>query len=116
MNWRIVRGWMVCPFFFSRRRRHTSLVSDWSSDVCSSDLERLMIAVAARALLGDLQQPGSLPAAGDAGALARDHESFDDHGDADVDGERDSSSLREGGIAAAQAQRRRAGAADLGAR
>src|SRR5262249_15329023 len=24
--------------FFSRRRRHTRLVSDWSSDVCSSDL------------------------------------------------------------------------------
>src|SRR5437016_10267905 len=27
----------VC-FFFSSRRRHTRLVSDWSSDVCSSDL------------------------------------------------------------------------------
>src|ERR1019366_4067503 len=27
-----------CPFFFSSRRRHTRLVSDWSSDVCSSDL------------------------------------------------------------------------------
>src|SRR5258706_3411218 len=28
-----------CPrcFFFSSRRRHTRLVSDWSSDVCSSD-------------------------------------------------------------------------------
>src|SRR5262249_56287353 len=26
--------------FFSRRRRHTRLVSDWSSDVCSSDLRR----------------------------------------------------------------------------
>src|SRR5258706_5100374 len=25
-------------FFFSGRRRHTRLVSDWSSDVCSSDL------------------------------------------------------------------------------
>src|ERR1019366_6420083 len=25
--------------FFSSRRRHTRLVSDWSSDVCSSDLE-----------------------------------------------------------------------------
>src|SRR5258706_508469 len=24
-------------FFFSSRRRHTRLVSDWSSDVCSSD-------------------------------------------------------------------------------
>src|SRR5437016_2099524 len=28
-------------FFFSSRRRHTSLVSDWSSDVCSSDLNRM---------------------------------------------------------------------------
>src|SRR5262249_20256978 len=26
-------------FFFSSRRRHTILVSDWSSDVCSSDLD-----------------------------------------------------------------------------
>src|SRR5437016_4303291 len=28
-------------FFFSSRRRHTRLVSDWSSDVCSSDLHPL---------------------------------------------------------------------------
>src|SRR5438093_4513268 len=28
----------TCVFFFSSRRRHTRLVSDWSSDVCSSDL------------------------------------------------------------------------------
>ena len=26
-------------FFFSSRRRHTRFTSDWSSDVCSSDLE-----------------------------------------------------------------------------
>src|SRR5262245_64800217 len=25
-------------YFFSSRRRHTSCLSDWSSDVCSSDL------------------------------------------------------------------------------
>src|ERR1019366_1786388 len=30
---------LECFFFFSSRRRHTRLVSDWSSDVCSSDLE-----------------------------------------------------------------------------
>src|SRR3989339_1760996 len=30
-------GGTVC-FLFSSRRRHTRLVSDWSSDVCSSDL------------------------------------------------------------------------------
>src|SRR5574341_434045 len=31
--------YLVCwAFFFSSRRRHTILVGDWSSDVCSSDL------------------------------------------------------------------------------
>src|SRR3989454_10513716 len=33
-------------FFFSSRRRHTRLQGDWSSDVCSSDLQRV-------ALVGD---------------------------------------------------------------
>src|SRR5258705_5929536 len=28
----------VLLFFFSSRRRHTRCLSDWSSDVCSSDL------------------------------------------------------------------------------
>src|ERR1039457_7442452 len=28
-----------CFFFFSSRRRHTRLQGDWSSDVCSSDLD-----------------------------------------------------------------------------
>src|SRR6266446_10235615 len=28
----------MCCFFFSSRRRHTRLQGDWSSDVCSSDL------------------------------------------------------------------------------
>src|SRR5215469_7110586 len=36
---------MTCFFFFSSRRRHTSSLRDWSSDVCSSDL-------------GTLRQPG----------------------------------------------------------
>src|SRR5256885_8517567 len=31
----------VVYFFFSSRRRHTRLQGDWSSDVCSSDLQRL---------------------------------------------------------------------------
>src|SRR5262245_54453036 len=30
-----------CLFFFSSRRRHTRCLSDWSSDVCSSDLPRV---------------------------------------------------------------------------
>src|SRR5690242_20829779 len=29
----------TASFFFSSRRRHTRLTCDWSSDVCSSDLE-----------------------------------------------------------------------------
>src|SRR2546426_2775271 len=31
-------------FFFSSRRRHTRLQGDWSSDVCSSDLQTFKIA------------------------------------------------------------------------
>src|SRR5438093_12272387 len=61
----------VC-FFFSSRRRHTRLVSDWSSDVCSSDLaclrrpelveERRRAAVAARDLLSRLlEEAGAEP-------------------------------------------------------
>src|SRR5882724_2525517 len=30
---------MFVFFFFSSRRRHTRCLSDWSSDVCSSDLK-----------------------------------------------------------------------------
>src|SRR5438874_13478179 len=30
---------LVPPFFFSSRRRHTRSLRDWSSDVCSSDLQ-----------------------------------------------------------------------------
>src|ERR1039458_4232083 len=29
---------LISTFFFSSRRRHTRCLSDWSSDVCSSDL------------------------------------------------------------------------------
>src|SRR5215213_7017020 len=48
-------GIIDCFFFFlSSRRRHTSLVSDWSSDVCSSDLagvrEHALIAAIAGAV------------------------------------------------------------------
>src|SRR5687768_18181544 len=31
--------WLSFMFFFSSRRRHTRCSRDWSSDVCSSDLE-----------------------------------------------------------------------------
>src|SRR5262245_53717555 len=33
---------LVVVFFFSSRRRHTRCLSDWSSDVCSSDLGRAL--------------------------------------------------------------------------
>src|SRR5207249_5254544 len=36
----IVIGVFLC-FFFSSRRRHTRSKRDWSSDVCSSDLDYL---------------------------------------------------------------------------
>src|SRR5262249_56912923 len=41
---------VVVLFFFSSRRRHTRLVSDWSSDVCSSDLVEELDAAGARAV------------------------------------------------------------------
>src|SRR5256884_8324670 len=37
---------VMCLFFFSSRRRHTRCSRDWSSDVCSSDLERVAPAAA----------------------------------------------------------------------
>src|SRR5262249_59941714 len=55
--------------FFSSRRRHTRLVSDWSSDVCSSDLERLD---------GDtLAQPQRARALGAVQLVARDRDRVD---------------------------------------
>src|SRR5437762_12369722 len=53
-------------FFFSSRRRHTRYIGDWSSDVCSSDLERILRVHVPRAVnpealagheLDDLQPP-----------------------------------------------------------
>src|SRR3989454_11596600 len=46
---------IVVFFFFSSRRRHTRLQGDWSSDVCSSDLERIgsTLAIAVDALHSD---------------------------------------------------------------
>src|SRR5690606_40399550 len=35
--WSIVSAYVI--FFFSSRRRHTRFSRDWSSDVCSSDLD-----------------------------------------------------------------------------
>src|SRR5437016_7614214 len=43
-GWRRMYGFAT-SFFFSSRRRHTRLVSDWSSDVCSSDLGKGAVAM-----------------------------------------------------------------------
>src|SRR5438132_3670080 len=43
----------VVFFFFSSRRRHTISLCDWSSDVCSSDLKRVLIS---RGYRNDSQQ------------------------------------------------------------
>src|SRR5438874_8207366 len=39
-----IRLLLTFVFFFSSRRRHTRSLRDWSSDVCSSDLERRSLA------------------------------------------------------------------------
>src|SRR5207249_6468854 len=36
----------LCFFFFSSRRRHTRSKRDWSSDVCSSDLDYYLVVAA----------------------------------------------------------------------
>src|SRR3712207_6888407 len=41
----------VVSFFFSSRRRHTRYWRDWSSDVCSSDLENIVAAVLSHRLV-----------------------------------------------------------------
>src|SRR5690348_17774394 len=49
---------MLC-FFFSSRRRHTRWTGDWSSDVCSSDLESYTLyASRAQLLVGPYSRYG----------------------------------------------------------
>src|SRR3712207_8608702 len=51
--------YVLILFFFSSRRRHTRYWRDWSSDVCSSDLERRLDDLARLAdLLGVRDPPG----------------------------------------------------------
>src|SRR5256884_4614618 len=45
-------------FFFSSRRRHTRCSRDWSSDVCSSDLDLLDAGAGAHGLVVDLHAGG----------------------------------------------------------
>src|SRR5437016_9273553 len=48
-------------FFFSSRRRHTRLVSDWSSDVCSSDLPDLVLGDPSLSILEGVIRPWGEP-------------------------------------------------------
>src|SRR5882762_10995951 len=41
------KGVVAVLFFFSSRRRHTRFKCDWSSDVCSSDLQHSLVAYSA---------------------------------------------------------------------
>src|SRR5258705_2823582 len=58
-NGRCVCASYVCRvcmcFFFSSRRRHTRCLSDWSSDVCSSDLYDPNVAKNQTQLLANLE-------------------------------------------------------------
>src|SRR5262249_58230185 len=56
--------WVVC-LLFSSSRRHTRLVSDWSSDVCSSDLADELIARAEK-LTPSTSRPRAKGSAGQA--------------------------------------------------
>src|SRR5206468_5646771 len=46
----------LCDFFFSSRRRHTRSDRDWSSDVCSSDLENERLQSESRLLRGEVRE------------------------------------------------------------
>src|ERR1035438_3633006 len=45
-KWPINAAKLIEVGFFSSRRRHTRCLSDWSSDVCSSDLYTVAVALA----------------------------------------------------------------------
>src|SRR5262245_62893614 len=69
MFWIIVVQFFCLVFFFSSRRRHTRCLSDWSSDVCSSDLG-FQMRVAANSL-AILEREARLGPAADAREQAR---------------------------------------------
>src|SRR5690606_41146552 len=59
-------------FFFSSRRRHTRFSRDWSSDVCSSDLPGVVLALRMQRAVG--VDPAAGPRRGAVAALVRaDH-------------------------------------------
>src|SRR5260221_6608944 len=48
-----------CFFFFSSRRRHTRSLCDWSSDVCSSDLDGVHVAGQRYMFIENLNMPSN---------------------------------------------------------
>ena len=57
LSYASVCGMLECAFFFfSSRRRHTRLVSDWSSDVCSSDLREINLLIKLKKIEGELER------------------------------------------------------------
>src|SRR5205814_3019560 len=65
-------------FFFSSRRRHTRCLSDWSSDVCSSDLTGVLLSphsAHAQGFVAGVSATGNEPQAGN-GNTASGTESF----------------------------------------
>src|SRR5256884_7340378 len=48
-----------CIFFFSSRRRHTRCSRDWSSDVCSSDLQLALYAPDVEKIYNDIKSLAS---------------------------------------------------------
>src|SRR3546814_12390627 len=61
---------MICYFFFKQKTAYEMRISDWSSDVCSSDLKLLRDhGKAMKTLIRELQD--GLPPAGDALAALR---------------------------------------------
>src|SRR5699024_6330719 len=63
------RRWSV-SFFFSSRRRHTRSKRDWSSDVCSSDLEKQNIHILKSSCLMLFDAIGSVRSAVGSAAVA----------------------------------------------
>src|SRR5437899_11806190 len=59
-------------FFFSSRRRHTRCLSDWSSDVCSSDLLKIAQKHGAALAIDDAHAVGVLGPRGDGTAAHYD--------------------------------------------
>src|SRR3546814_5077782 len=65
---------IVCLFFFKRKTAYELRISDWSSDVCSSDLLHLGLADGLRLFLGDGERQAKTAENG------CDGESFQAHG------------------------------------